>query len=156
MCGVCGWLIGCRFDEISDVQSVKGGVDFRARFLHLMSLLHGVAIQYLLRGQVPLTIFGGISEEETVKLGKVQDQAYVVVHWLNKCIVKRCHEGGLAVAPPIQGGMSREGREWGGGRGGEERPFILHWSESMNECGCVWCGCVWWCVMCDRRVCSKS
>ena len=80
------------FRSKSENEAVLKGHIYRSKIFHLASLLHALAIQYLLDVDLhvsKLEILGGLSSDTTEALGVVDDQVYYVFHWMSAEIVKR-------------------------------------------------------------------
>eukprot|EP00918_Siedleckia_nematoides_P105524 GHVU01230421.1.p1 GENE.GHVU01230421.1~~GHVU01230421.1.p1 ORF type:complete len:383 (-),score=42.05 GHVU01230421.1:799-1947(-) len=105
------------FSEILDVDKSTGiyeasdvGATWRARILHLFSLLHAMCIRYLLndtahdratRDSHALELLGGVSRSELEQLCGSDDQAYTVGHKIEQEVTRTHHMGLIPVPPPI-------------------------------------------------------
>ncbi|PFH36231.1 hypothetical protein BESB_044230 [Besnoitia besnoiti] len=95
------------FDEMHgrSIGEFAWGADWRARMLHLLSLLHAVSIQYLLHNdaeRTQLEVLGGMDAFEAKLLSLTDDQTYLVMHWIIQEMMQRVvlEPKGLAVPPP--------------------------------------------------------
>eukprot|EP00294_Goniomonas_avonlea_P006198 CAMPEP_0114550130 /NCGR_PEP_ID=MMETSP0114-20121206/5908_1 /TAXON_ID=31324 /ORGANISM="Goniomonas sp, Strain m" /LENGTH=475 /DNA_ID=CAMNT_0001734881 /DNA_START=62 /DNA_END=1490 /DNA_ORIENTATION=+ len=106
---------------VTEGPAVNDSYRFIRSQVHLHSLLHAVALQFLREDEdldklVPesqtedidefghadtLVVLGGITPEEKQILSKVKGRPYHVLFWINRDIVQRHKAGGLAVGPPV-------------------------------------------------------
>ncbi|PHJ24332.1 bestrophin [Cystoisospora suis] len=95
------------FDEMVGVPTGEfaKGAEWRAKILHLLSLLHAVSIQYLLHNdaeRTQLEVLGGMDAFQAKLLSLTDDQTYLVMHWVVQEMMRRIFiEKGLAVPPPF-------------------------------------------------------
>eukprot|EP00923_Selenidium_pygospionis_P016673 GHVN01029263.1.p1 GENE.GHVN01029263.1~~GHVN01029263.1.p1 ORF type:complete len:321 (+),score=23.28 GHVN01029263.1:352-1314(+) len=97
------------FDELGNYGKKRArryrptleGSAFRARLLHLISLLHATAMSYMLKRGADFEVLGGIDHMEEDDLNEVSDQPFFILHLINQCCSRRHVDGGLPFPAPI-------------------------------------------------------
>eukprot|EP00922_Rhytidocystis_sp_ex-Travisia-forbesii_P009312 GHVS01013574.1.p1 GENE.GHVS01013574.1~~GHVS01013574.1.p1 ORF type:complete len:741 (-),score=130.07 GHVS01013574.1:3509-5731(-) len=93
----------CRLVPKQPLPSIDGPT-WRARIIHLVSLLHAVCVQYLLHegaSGTQLEVLGGITQQEANLMSRTADRAFLVMHWISQHVSVRHMTGGLSIPAPI-------------------------------------------------------